>query len=100
MAKRRRSRSGESGKSDGRKTRRTAAQRRARQNLGRFSSLWSQLTEAQRTEWRRQAEQSGRLVRQGHYYRLKGQQLFNKLNSVLALCGHALETTPPPPPCR
>ncbi len=81
-----RSQSGKSGKPDRRKTRRTAAQRRARQNLGRFSAMWSKLTEGQRASWRHRAEEADRLVRHGQYYRLTAQQLFNKLNSVLALC--------------
>ena len=86
MKKRIRSRSGKSGKPDRRKTRRTAAQRRARQNLGRFSAMWSDQTQEQRTTWRQRADESDRLVRHGQYYRLTAQQLFNKLNSVLALC--------------
>ena len=83
---------------DARKQRRTAAQRRARQNLGRFSGMWRELTEEQRTAWRLRAEETDRLVRQGRYYRLSGQQLFNKINSVLALCEHEPLTTPPPQP--
>ena len=35
-----------------------------------------------------------RLVRNGQYYRLNGQQLFNKINSVLALCEHEPLTDP------
>ena len=83
---------------DARKQRRTAAQRRARQNLGRFSGMWRELTEEQRVAWRLRAEETDRLVRQGRYYRLSGQQLFNKINSVLALCEHEPLTTPPPRP--
>ena len=98
MTRRGRSNSGKSGLPDGRRTRRTAAQRRARQNLGRFSGMWSQLTEDQRTAWRHRASETDRLVRQGEYYRLKGQQLFNKINSVLVLCGHEPRSTPPPAP--
>ena len=63
---------------DARSQRRTAAQRRARQHLGQFSGMWSQLTEEQRTAWRQRASETGRLVRNGQYYRLGGQQLFNK----------------------
>jgi len=83
---------------DARRTRRTPAQRRARQYLGRFSGMWRQLTEEQRTAWCLRAAESDRLVRQGHYYRLSGQQLFNKINSVLALCGHEPLTNPPARP--
>jgi len=60
--------------------------------------MWRELTEEQRAAWRRRAGESDRLVRQGQYYRLSGQQLFNKINSVLALCEHEPRTTPPPQP--
>jgi hypothetical protein len=95
MKKHGRSKSGKSGKSDRRKTRRTAAQRRAREDLGRFSRMWSELTEAQRFAWRRRADEADRLARHGQYYRLRGQQLLNKINSVLVLCGHEPRTDPP-----
>ena len=36
--------------------------------------------------------------RLGHYYRVKGPQLFNKLNAVLALCDQEPLTNPPPLP--
>jgi hypothetical protein len=81
---------------DARSQRRTAAQRRVRQHLGRFSGMWRELTQEQRTAWRLGADETDRLVRQGRYYRLSGQQLFNKINSVLALCEHEPRTTPPP----
>jgi hypothetical protein len=83
---------------DARSQRRTAAQRRARQHLGRFSAMWRELTQEQRTAWRLRAVESDRLVRHGQYYRLTGQQLFNKINSVLALCEHEPRTSPPPQP--
>ena len=83
---------------DARKQRRTPAQRRARQHLGRFSGMWRELTQEQRTAWRLRADETDRLVRQGRHYRLTGQQLFNKINSVLALCEHEPLTTPPPRP--
>jgi hypothetical protein len=98
MTTRARSKNGKSGKSASRKIRRTAAQRRARQNLGRFSTMWRELTEEQRTAWRLRAAECDRLVRHGQYYRLSGQQFFNKLNSVLALCGHKPLTDPPAQP--
>ena len=60
--------------------------------------MWSQLTEDQRVAWRRRAREEPRLVRRGEQYRLEGQQLFNKLNSVLALCAHEPFTDPPPKP--
>jgi hypothetical protein len=98
MTTRGRSQSGTSGESDGRKARPTAAQHVARQNLGRCSRMWSELTEEQRTAWRRRVDEVGRLRRLGQYYRLNGQQLFNKLNSVLALCDQEPLTDPPPLP--
>ena len=60
--------------------------------------MWRELTQEQRTAWRLRADETDRLVRQGQYYRLSGQQLFNKINSVLALCEHEPRTTPPPRP--
>jgi hypothetical protein len=98
MTRRGRSQSGKSSESDGRKARPTAAQHVARQNLGRFSRMWSELTEEQRIAWRQRVGQLGRLRRLGQYYRLNGQQLFNKLNSVLALCDQEPLTDPPPLP--
>jgi len=83
---------------DARKQRRTPAQRRARQHLSRFSGMWRELTQEQRAAWRLRAEVADRLVRRGQYYRLSGQQLFNKINSVLALCEHEPRTTPPSQP--
>jgi hypothetical protein len=98
MTRRGRSQRGKSGESDGRKAPPTAAQHQARQDLARFSRMWSELTEAQRIAWRRRVGEVGRLRRLGHYYRLNGQQLFNKLNSVLALCDQEPLTDPPPLP--
>jgi hypothetical protein len=96
MKKRVRSEGGKGGGTDARKQRRTAAQRRSRQHLGRFSGMWRELTEELRAAWRLRADETDRLVRQGRHYRLSGQQLFNKINSVLALCEHEPRTTPPP----
>ena len=98
MTTRGRWQSGRSGESDGRKAPPTAAQRRAREDLSRFSHMWSELTEDQRIAWRQRAEQGGRSRRLGQYYRVKGPQLFNKLNSVLALCDQDPLTDPPPLP--
>ncbi len=98
MKKQSRSKSGKSGEADGKKAIRTAAQRRARKQLAGSSRRWSELTEDQRTAWRRRAREMDRLVRQGQYYRLQAQPLFNKLNSVLALCKRKPLTDPPPHP--
>jgi hypothetical protein len=98
MTRRGRAQSGRSGESDGRKAPPTAAQRRAREDLGRSSRAWSDLAEEQRIAWGQRAGQVGRLRRLGQYYRLRGQQLFNKLNSVLALCDQEPLTDPPPVP--
>ena len=98
MTTRARSKTEKRDQSAARKNRRTAAQRRARQNLGRFSAMWRELTEEQRRAWRLRAAECDRRVRQGQYCRLTGQQLFNKLNSVLALCKHEPLTDPPPQP--
>jgi hypothetical protein len=92
------SRNGKGGKTGRRKRPSTAAQRRAHGHLARPSRGWSELTDEQRTAWRRRAAQMGRLVRKGKYYRLNGQQLYNKINSVLALLGRAAVTDPPPLP--
>ena len=95
MKKRDDSGSKKRGNRDGRTTSRTPAQRRARKHLGQFAHMWRELTEEQRTAWRRAATEMDRLVRNGQYYRLNGQQLFNKLNSVRALCGQEPLTDPP-----
>ena len=98
MKKRNHSGRKQGGKPGAKQKRRTTAQRRARNDLGRFSRMWSELTEEQRTAWRRRAREMDRLVRNGQYYRLEAQPLFNKLNSVLALCGREPLTDPPPQP--
>ena len=86
------------GGKDGRKTSRTPLQRRARNDLGRFSRMWSELTEEQRTAWRRLAETLPRRVRNGRFYRLRGHQVFRAINTVLALLGRDPQTDPPPLP--
>ena len=91
-------RSKKGGKTGAKQKHSTPAQRRARNRLGAFSRMWSELTEEQRTAWRRRAKEADRLVRQGQYYRLEAQPLFNKLNSVLALCEREPLTDPPPQP--
>ena len=98
MKKRDHSESKQGGKPAAKRKRRTPAQRRARNDLGRFSRMWGELTEEQRTAWRRRAREMDRLVRNGQYYRLEGQQLFNKLNSVLAICEREPLADPPPQP--
>jgi hypothetical protein len=98
MKKRGRSGSKQNDEKDGGRKPSTAAQRRARKQLTQSSRRWSDLTEEQRAAWRRRATEMDRLVRNGQYYRLDGQQLFNKLNSVLALCEREPLTDPPPPP--
>jgi len=83
---------------DGRKTSRTPAQRRVRENPGRFSRLWNELSEEQRTAWRRLAQTLPRRVRKGRFYRLHGHQVFKAINSVLALLEREPRTDPPPLP--
>jgi len=98
MTTRGRSGSGRSGDAGAGRRHPTAAQCRAREDLGRFSRMWSELTEDQRTAWRRRVDQVGRLRRLGRYYRLNAQQLFNKLNTVLSLCDQEPLADPPPLP--
>jgi len=60
--------------------------------------MWSDLTEPQRTTWRHRSQEADRVVRHGRYYRLSAQQLFNKINSVLALCHREPRAEAPPIP--
>ena len=84
---------------DGRKTSRTAAQQRVRENPGRFSGMWNDLvTEEQRHGWRRLARSLPRRVRKGRLYRLKGHQVFKGINSVLECLGREPRMDPPPEP--
>ncbi len=88
----------QSGGRDGR-SRRTAAQRRAQQEMTQCSQGWNNLlTEDQRIEWRRLTETLPRRVRKGHLYRLRGHQVFKAINTVLGLLGREPRTDPPPTP--
>jgi len=98
MKKRDHSRGKQGGDWDGR-ARRTAAQRRSQQGLAQCSQAWSDLlTEEQRIAWRRLAACLPRLVRKGHFYRVRGHQLFRAINIVLRLLGREPRTDPPPLP--
>ena len=82
----------------GRKARRTPDVRRARKNLGDLARMWNELTEEQRTAWHHRARGMRSRVRNGRSYRLDGQKLFLKINSVLLLLGREPRTEPPPEP--
>jgi hypothetical protein len=77
---------------------RTAAQRRARNNLRTFSHLWNRLTEPQRAAWRAAASSVLSRTRLGKPRPLDGQKFFNKINTVLATCGRQPLLEPPPRP--
>jgi len=78
--------------------RHTPAQKRSFQDLGQTSRGWRELAEEQRTAWRRRAAGVRTRTRQRHSRPLRGQELYNKVNSVLALLGRERRTDPPPEP--
>ena len=78
--------------------RKTAAMRRVRANLGKFSSLWNDLSEEQREAWRRLARSVRSRKRLNQSGSLTGQTLFIKINTVLATCGYEPRFDPPPLP--
>jgi hypothetical protein len=75
---------------------RTTAQRRARENMRTFSRLWNQLTEAQRVAWCAAATNVLSRPKLGKSRPLDGQKFFNKINTVLAICGREPLLDPPP----
>ena len=77
---------------------RTAAQRRARDNMRTFSRLWNQLTQAQRSAWCAAACNVLSRPKLGKSRPLDGQKFFNKINTVLAICGLEPLLDPPPRP--
>ena len=83
----------------GAKTKRhTPAQKRSFKDLGLTSSGWRELAEEQRTAWRRRAAGVRTRTRQRRSRPLRGQELYNRINSVLALLGRERRTDPPPEP--
>jgi hypothetical protein len=80
------------------KYRHTAARRRVCLDLGRVSRLWNQITEEQREGWRRRAAEVLSRPRLGVSGRLTGQNLFVKINTVLATCGYDPVMDAPPLP--
>lgn len=91
---------------DGRKTSRTAAQRRVRENPARLSRLWNDVvTEDQRIAWHRLAGSLPRRVVKRRSRDVKprsrrcyGHEVFKGINSVLECLGRAPRTDPPPLP--
>jgi hypothetical protein len=81
------------------KNRNTAAMRRARGNLAKFSQLWNNITDEQRVAWWRRALEVRSRPRLGQSGALTGQTLFVKINTVLATCGYEPGMDPPPLPC-
>jgi hypothetical protein len=77
---------------------RTAAQRRVRNYMRTFSRLWNKLTEPQRVAWCAAACEVLSRPKLGKPRPLDGQKLFNKINTVLAICGKEPLLQPPPRP--
>jgi hypothetical protein len=77
---------------------RTNDQVRVRSALGRFSGLWNKLTDEQRRLWNARANEERSHPRLGKNGRLTGQQLFVKINCILASVGKPMVTTPPDRP--
>jgi hypothetical protein len=74
---------------------RTNDQVRVRSALGRYSALWNKLTNEQRLLWNARANDERSRPRLGKNGRLTGQQLFVKINCILASVGKPMVTTPP-----
>jgi hypothetical protein len=74
---------------------RTNDQVRVRSALGRFSGFWNKLTEEQRRLWSARAGEVGSHPRLGKNGHLTGQQLFVKVNCILASVGKPMVTIPP-----
>jgi hypothetical protein len=77
---------------------RTAAQRRVRKYMRTFSRLWNKITEPQRTAWCADACNVLSRPKLGKPRPLDGQKFFNKINTVLAICGREPLLDPPPRP--
>jgi hypothetical protein len=77
---------------------RTAAQRRVRKYMRTFSQLWSKITEPQRAAWCAGACEVLSQPKLGKPRPLDGQKFFNKINTVLAICGYEPLLEPPPRP--
>jgi hypothetical protein len=77
---------------------RTAAQRHVRKYMRTFSRLWNKLTEPQRAAWRAAACNVLSRPKLGKPHPLDGQKFFNKINTVLAICGRQPLLEPPPRP--
>jgi hypothetical protein len=77
---------------------RTSDQVRVRSALGRISALWNTLTNEQRRLWNDRASDVRSRTRLGKNGRLSGQQLFVKINCILASVGKPMVTTPPDRP--
>jgi hypothetical protein len=63
-----------------------------------FSRLWNKITEPQRTAWCADACNVLSQPKLGKPRPLDGQKFFNKINTVLAICGREPLLEPPPRP--
>jgi hypothetical protein len=77
---------------------RTAAQRRVRKYMRTFSQLWNKIMEPQRAAWCTGACEVLSRPKLGKPRPLDGQKFFNKINTVLAICGREPLLEPPPRP--
>jgi hypothetical protein len=73
----------------------TKSQRGAHKRLATSARGWSDLTEQQRLNWRHRARAYRTRTRKGRSYPLEGQQFYNKICSVLDLCGKERPVEPP-----
>ena len=76
----------------------TAAQRRVRKYMRTFSRLWNKITGPQRAAWCTGACEVLSRPKLGKPRPLDGQKFFNKINTVLAICGREPLLEPPPRP--
>jgi hypothetical protein len=77
---------------------RTNNQVRVRSALGHFSAMWNKLADEQRRLWNDRAGEVRSHPRLGKNGYLSGQQLFVKINCILASIGKPMVTTPPDHP--
>jgi hypothetical protein len=77
---------------------RTNDQVRVREVLGRYSALWNKVTNEERLLWNALASEVQSRPRLGKNGHLSGQQLFVKINCILASVGKPMVTIPPDRP--
>lgn len=85
----------------------TAARQQSLRNMGEVARGWGELEEWEREEWRKRAKQERVRIRRKltpenadkpRSRAMRGQELYVKINRVLAQCGYERRRLPPPSP--